>query len=239
MKQNKFFTYTLLSSFLLFTGCGKEQDIDKIADAQNCLDTATTAEADACVSKVDGIESSGANLIRCAGKFVKEGFNDPTKLANAIDSISGDTGATGSTAMIAALAFTAEGTLAENATSAEQALTYCERANSKGLILLSGLAHTASTLANLGGDSNLTGAELQALMGSLQNDATAQAAVGTAVASIYETSCTNNNTTTGAYCEQFASAIDSVSGGLSNTAGIGQQIMICYNDPTAAGCSGF
>lgn len=229
----------LIFFFLLATACGGPKDVDKIAEAQNCLDTAAAADADACVAKVDGIESSGAYLIRCAGKFVKEGFNDPSKLSGVMDSISGDTGADGSTAMMAALAFKAEATTALNSISAQQAFDYCTAANSKGLILLAGLSQTASVLGDLGGDADLTGPELKTLMGTKQNDPVAQEAVGTAVTSIYTTNCLNNNTTSGAFCEQFASAVATVPGGITNTTELGKQIMICYNDPTATGCTGF
>jgi len=239
MKQNRFFNYSVLSGFLILVACGGATDADKIAEAQNCLDVALASEAEACVSKVDGIESEGAYLIRCAGKFVKEGFNDPDKLAGAMSSIAGDTGASGSTAMMAALAFTAESTTALNSTSAQVALTYCTRANSKGLVLLSGLAQSATVLADLGADTNLTGPELQTLMGTLQGNPAAQAAVGTAVAAIYSSSCSGSSTTTGAYCEQFESVVATLPGGVTDTAALGQQIMICYNNPAAAGCTGF
>src|SRR5262245_51594471 len=98
MKKLYVSTLFIMGSLLLFTGCSKETDADKIADAQACLDTATAAEAATCVAKVDGLESPAAYLIRCAGKFVKEGYNDSTKLAAAMSNTSGtDTGSDGST----------------------------------------------------------------------------------------------------------------------------------------------
>jgi hypothetical protein len=238
MKQNSIFT-VLVGGLLFLSACGKETDTDKIAEAQTCLDTATAATAATCVEKVDGLYSQGAYLIRCAGKFVVEGYNDSTKLATAMNQISGNTGSSGSTAMMAALAFTAEATTALNSTSAQQAFEYCTLAKSKGLILLSGLAQTSSVLADLAGDTNLTGAELQALMGTQQNNPVAQAAVGSAVAAMYTTNCTNSQSTTGAYCEQFESALANVPGGITDTTELGKQIMICYNAPATAGCEGF
>jgi hypothetical protein len=227
----------------LTSGCGKETDADKIADAQSCLDTATASEAAACVEKVDGIESEAAYLIRCAGKFVKEGYSSPTKLANAMSNIAGsdNSGATGSLSVMAALAFSAETTSALNSASAQEAFTYCEKSNSKGMILLAGFVQTATVLANIGlNTTTLTGADLQALMGTLQTDPVAQAAVGSAVVGIYESNCVNgDDSAPGSYCQQFASAVSTVSGGTSNPTGIGQAIMICYNAPTTPGCSGY
>lgn len=241
MKHNFIFTAALLSSFLLLSACGAPTEADKIADAQNCLDRATPSTVDQCVEKVSGMETPNAYLIRCVGKFVKEGFNEPAKLAAALDNTSGNSGASGSTAMMAALAFKAESTPELNATSALEAQTYCTKANSKGLILLSGLPVIANTLASLGhiDPANISGTDVQNLMGTLQNNQDAQAAVGTVVSTIYQTSCSNNSSSAGNYCQQFESALTSVPGGLSNPGGIGQQIMICYNNPSAAGCTGF
>ncbi len=234
----------MLSLLVLISACGKETDADKVADAQSCLDAAQPADADACVSKVEGMESESAYLIRCAGKFVKEGFNNPTKIANALSNISGtnNSGATGSLAVMAALTFTAESTSALNAASAQQTFNYCEKANAKGLIMLAGFVQTATVLADIGlGDtSNLTSTDLQNLMGTLQSNPVAQEAVGTAVVAIYEANCaTGTASVPGNYCEQFKSAVSSVSGGLDNPTGIGQQIMVCYNAPSTPGCTGF
>lgn len=237
--KNSFLSTTLLcTSFLFLAACSGPKDSDKIADAQSCLDTAKPAEAPACVSKVDGIDSEGANLIRCAGKFVKEGFSDPAKLAATLNSTTGGSG--GGTAMMAALAFTTEATVDLNATSAQSAFDYCTKAKSKGMIFLSGLTNTSTSLAKLAGSitTNMTGDDLKNMMGNLQNDPNAQAVVGTAIATIYTTSCTNNGQTAGDYCDQFQAAIDSV-GGAQNTNQLGAQVMKCYNNPALPECAAF
>ncbi|MFN7824465.1 MAG: hypothetical protein ACK5P6_03800, partial [Pseudobdellovibrionaceae bacterium] len=59
-------------SSLLISGCGKETDADKIADAQACLDTATPANVSDCVDKVSGVSGKGAELIRCVAVYVKQ-----------------------------------------------------------------------------------------------------------------------------------------------------------------------
>jgi hypothetical protein len=232
----------LVPVLFLLAACGGPKDIDKIADAQNCLDRATASGAAECVSKVEGIDSQGADLIRCVGKFVKEGFNDPTKLSTAMTGLSaGGNGTAGSTAMMAALAFSAESTPALNSTSSQEALTLCNKAQSKGLILLSGLAQTSTTLAVLGATNpaTLTGAQLTTLMNTLATDPIAQTAVGSAVVAIYSSSCTGTGTTTGSFCTQFASAVATVPGGIADPAAIGAKIMACYTAPTTPGCSGF
>lgn len=230
----------LLTTTFSLVGCGGAKEVDKIADAQNCLDNAAPADVSACVAKVDGLESQAAYLIRCVGKFAKEGFNSPTKIANAMGSISNNSGSSGSTAMMAALAFQAESSSSLNASSAQEALSLCTQAKAKGLILLAGLASTATTLSALAGQnpSTLTGTDLQNLMGTLLNNPAAETAVGAAVTSIYSANCTNNSTTAGSFCTQFDSAVSRV-GGITETSAIGHQIMTCYNNPAAAGCSGF
>jgi hypothetical protein len=231
----------LLSLLVLFSSaCGKETDADKIADAQNCLDSATTAEAAACVSKVDGMESSGAYLIRCVGKFVKEGFSQPSKISNALASATGS-GSTGSAAMMASLAFTTESTDALNNTSAQQAFGYCTKAKSEGLIFLSGTVQIATSVGYLagvaGGIENMDGDELKTAMGTMKDDPVAQAAVGSAVVGIYESSCSGGNNATGDFCAQFNGVVASA-GGASNTNAIGQLVMTCYANPADAACVG-
>jgi hypothetical protein len=230
------------TSIFLLLGCGGAKDIDKIADAQTCLDQATSSQASDCVAKVDGLTSPAAYLIRCAGKFVREGYNQSTKLATALGQLSSSgSGSNGSLAMMAALAFKAESTAALNSTSAQQAFSYCTLAKSKGLILLSGLVQTSTVLAELGGASlaTLDGAALLALMGSQSSNPAAQAAVGGAIIGIYNSNCGTGQSTTGSFCTQYSSAIGSVSGGSSNVNGVGQRVMYCYANPTDTSCVGF
>lgn len=198
------------------------------------------------MQKVDGIESQGAYLIRCVGKFMTEGFGNSNKIPAALDALkSGGNGTTGSTSMIAALAFTAQSTEAANAASAQATLDYCTKAKSKGLVFLAGLSQTSTLLASLSASidlsnpSSINGTNLLAAMTVLAGNPAAQAAVGGAVVSMYESNCSTGQTTTGNYCEQFQSAVSTVSGGTTNPAGIGQQIMLCYTAPTTPGCSGF
>ncbi|PIS10039.1 MAG: hypothetical protein COT73_11555 [Bdellovibrio sp. CG10_big_fil_rev_8_21_14_0_10_47_8] len=240
MKTNQnalLFSVLALCSALILASCGGAKDIDKISDAQSCLDNATAAEAANCVEMVNGIESQGAYLIRCVGKFVKEGYTSPSKIADALSEINAGSGATASTSMIAALAFTAESTTTLNYESSEQALTYCTTAQSKGLIFLAGLAQTASVINYLAG-SVLSGADLQTNMATFASDPIAQAAVGTAVVAMYASNCSTGQSTAGSYCDQFSSAIDTA-GGTSNTSAIGLQAMTCYSNPAAAGCTGY
>lgn len=235
------------ASLLILAACEGPQDADKIADAQNCLDQATAEDVPVCVAKVDGIESEAAYLIRCAGKFIKEGFASPDKLANTLEGISGgETGVAGSMSMMAALAFQSEGSNALNAASADEALAFCTKANSKGMIQLSALAKTSTSLADLAEQiygsttdtTNMTGAELEQLMNDLKANPVASEVVGTAVAAIYTSSCADGGQAAGNYCQQFGAAVESV-GGIQNTVDLGSAIMTCYTDPARPECAAF
>ena len=238
---SNFLLVCLTSSSLILAACGGAKDIDKVAEAQNCLDTATSDQVAACVAKVDGLVTPAAYLIRCVGKFTKEGFNNPSKIANALSGISGGGSTSGSMTMRAALAFSSESTPALNAASAQEAMSLCSLSNSKGLILLSGLSSTSTTLSSLVGQdpSTLSGTDLQALMGTLSGNPQAESAVGSAAATIYETNCTGSQSNSSGICQQFDSAVSTVPGGTSNTSALGAQIMACYNNPATPGCSGF
>jgi hypothetical protein len=239
-------SFLLILCFTLLACKQGATDSDKILDAQSCLDKASADEAEDCVAKVDGINSQAADLIRCSGKFVGEGFSDPSKLSTAMANLTNSgNGTNGSTAMIAALAFTAESTETDNSNSAQDAFNFCTSAKAKGLILLAGLSQTATVLASLSASidlsnpSSITGTNLQTAMSALIGNPTASAAVGNAVVSMYSSNCTSGNSTTGNFCSQFQSVIDSTSGGTSNPSAVGDKLMTCYTTPATPGCSGF
>ncbi len=238
---------TLILMFALtinLIGCGKETEADKIADAQSCLDVATTATVDECLTKIEGLQSEGAYLIRCAAAFIKEGYSSPTKLSTALSNLSSGSGSNSgaaTTAVIAALAFTSKSTPTDNATYALDTYNTCVKSNSNGLVLLSGLSVTSTTLWALGlsGSSTPpTAAQLQTLMGTLANNSQAAETVGNAAVSMYESNCASSNSAPGSMCAQFQTAISSA-GGSSNPTAVGTQLMTCYSDPNATGCSNF
>jgi hypothetical protein len=230
---------------LALVGCGKETDADKIADAQYCLDYSDSTNVDQCLTKIEGLQSEGANLIRCGAAFIKEGYSSPTKLSTALTNISsGSGGSSGAatTAVIAALAFTTKSNATDNATFALDTYNTCVKSKSNGLILLAGLSLTSTTLWSLGlsGSSTPpTAAQLQTLMGTLASNPSAAATVGDAAVTMYQTNCATSNSAPGSMCAQFQSAVNTVPGGTSNPSGVGTQLLTCYSNPNASGCSSF
>lgn len=236
----------LLCSSLYLTGCGGIKDADKIANAQACIDSSTSATVNSCLSKIDGLESKSAYLLRCVAKFIEDGFNESTRLSQVFQQISNTSGASQGVQVMSILGFKNGATMAINKSNATQALTYCQNSESKGLIMLSALASTATTLSAFAVDSGIsqcTTLDSTCLTNALNSDAVknnpdAQALVGNAAIAAYNSNCTNGNTSSGSFCQQFGSAITQA-GGSSSSAAVGSQIMTCYSNPAAAGCQGF
>lgn len=228
--QNFIRIFTVVS-LLAANACGRK-DIDKIGEAQNCLDTSTRSTVSQCVEKVSGIESSGAYVIRCAATFIQDGFDDPTRLANALgnmtNSTTGSSGASASVAVMSVLAFTGGATSAQNSANAQTALAYCAKSASKGLILLSSIASIATTAVYLGSSTDMTTALTNA-----KDDPTAQGLVGDAAISAYTSNCTGTTVTSNAqFCNQFSTIVTNA-GGTSSSACVGKQLMYYYTNPTA------
>lgn len=183
---------------LTFNGCAKESELDTIKDAQMCLNKATTATAQSCVSKISGLATDQANQLKCAAYFIQEGYGTPTKLIDAIKNA--DTGgSTSSVNMIAELSFSTE-------TQSSLAFNVC---NSSGIPVYSQLSSLVqiSTLAKTLG--SLTPSSTPA------DYATAIATIppttlGNLVTTTYQASCTGSSSSGDAlkeYCDQLGGAL--------------------------------
>lgn len=222
---------------LFLVACSKKSDQDKVAEAQNCLDGATSATFQTCVDMVQGLETKAAYTIRCIGKFVEEGFNESTRLSSAMNNLSSSGSSSQTLSIMAVMAFQKNASLAVNTANAQAAMNYCSQGNSKGLTMLSMLssvATTAAEVANLTGNLNST--NLQAAMASIAANPTASTAVGNAVLAAYQANCTSGATTAGGLCTQLSSAVGS---NTNNPQAIGQAIATCYGAPSTPGCTGF
>ena len=228
----------LLAALTLTLSACKETDQDKVADAQDCLDNASMASAQQCVDMVEGIESKGAYLIRCSAMFIQEGFMDASRLSSAMDAIENDGGSNGSTAMMSVLSFRNFGaTTGENETAANLAVSYCDKAGSKGLVMLASISSIATTAAAIAGDTTPSQAQIQAALGTMAGDVppydAQTVAAGSAAVAAYESNCAGDGGSFGQFCEQFESAI----GGATDPGQIGAQLAQCYT--TAGLCPGF
>lgn len=134
-----------LGAVFLIIGCGAK-DADKIGDAQICLDKATTAsQADTCMSKVDGIETSSAYGIRCSAKFIAEGFGSPSRIVDVFSSLDGGGDVND---LMSLITFTAKGSITADTTSAADTFQYCYNSGGKGSTLLVSFSNIAMSLYN-------------------------------------------------------------------------------------------
>lgn len=224
---------------LSLSGC-QETEQDKIADAQSCLDESSSSTAQACVDMVSGIESKGAYLIRCSAMFIREGFMDASRLSDAMDAIENDGGANGSTAMMTVLSFRNLGvTPAENEAAANLAVSYCDQAGSKGLLMLASISAIATTSAALAGTTNPSQAQIDAALTAISSGAqpAQAAAVGSAAEAAYEANCAGDGGSFGQFCDQFQSVVDAMPPGYTSE-DLGEKLAQCYTAPTPD-CQGF
>ncbi|MEI7973211.1 MAG: hypothetical protein WCH11_02465 [Bdellovibrio sp.] len=204
--------FVLVGSVGLLSGCANKKEADKVVDAQACLNASSQGTALDCVSKVEGLDSSAANTIRCAAIFIRQGFSNPTFVAQAANQVKSGSGKSATLAIMTAFEFKALASVSENYTMSQDALKYCSQSGSKGLGFLATSASLATTSKYLSfvivgacGSAGDTAAQLTCL--KTQNNTTADAAVGTVVAAAYQTNC--QGTQAGAnkeFCSQFATA---------------------------------
>lgn len=151
-------TTYLISSFLLsvtLLGCGSAKDVDKIGDAQQCLNTSTASTAMSCTSKVDGMTSTGSYNIRCAAAFIREGFTDPTKYTTAFSQLNGSGGTANFMGLVS---FSSAQNITTDASNANTTFSDCYSAGAKGKTLISAFGYFSTALMkffyDISGDSD-------------------------------------------------------------------------------------
>lgn len=183
---------------LAFTGCAKENELDTIKDAQMCLNKATTATAQSCVSKLANIATEQASQLKCAAYFIQEGYGTPTKLIDAIEAADSGSGSS-SVNMISELSFS-------SATQSSAAFDVC---NSSGIAVYSQLSSLVqiSTLAKVAGglSSSSTPAQFATAINTLPSST-----LGDLVNTTYESSCSGSSSNGEAlqkYCTELGSTL--------------------------------
>ena len=202
---------------LVCTSCENE-DMDKIAQAQDCLDnvpSSNPASASSCMSYVDGLESQQANIIKCSIKFLSGGLTT-TKISDAYKQLNDNSVTDKEAFYISMLALSP-------ATLATEAATYCERSGVKGLIYLANLSVVGSMMMDAIGVTGVPDAT------DVQNALTTCAsapntcndtAIGSAVIVVAESYCAGTSADSGV-CSQINAAIAAAG---TDPAAIAQQI---------------
>ena len=144
----------LLGCLFMSTGCGSAKEVDKIGDAQQCLNEATSSTAMDCVTKVEGLTSTGSYNIRCAAAFVREGFANPTKYTTAFSGLSGGKG---TSSFMGLVSFSSTANITTDAANAATTFSDCYAAGAKGKTLISAFGFFSTALmkffADAGGSS--------------------------------------------------------------------------------------
>lgn len=148
MKQHitKFSSLALTAlAAIAFLACSQENEEDrKIAAALACLDAAKTmADSDICQSKVSGMETEQAYLIRCSANFIAQGITGST-LASAFSQLN-KTPATGSqtSSMLSFLVFTKTSALNTSALT----MSNCAKSGVQSSKGLAAMVSAASAIA--------------------------------------------------------------------------------------------
>jgi hypothetical protein len=196
-----------LASGLLLSAC-ENKEVASIAEAQHCLDKATPATAESCLSHISG-DTPQAFMIRCSVRFIKEGFTT-SRYVKAFKQISeskaGD-------ATITALAFFKFGQRADM----DATLADCSKSGSKGMIQLAQLADIATfVVTDMGGGAfddiydpdtgEVDTGKLDNLKNTVLNDSTKDEELGEKAMQLSEVLCGAGKEDT-SICEDLNEAI--------------------------------
>jgi len=193
-KTTMLLSATALMAVMTLTSCTEESELDTIKDAQMCLNTATQATAQSCVSKLSGIATEQASQLKCAAYFIEEGFGSPTRLLDAIEAADGSGGTVG---MISQLKFT-------SSAKSTAAFGVC---NGSGIAIYSQLSSLVqiSTLANTLGASATTPAEFATAINAMP-----ALVLGEVVLATYASSCSSqsgNGEALESFCGELSGAV--------------------------------
>lgn len=140
--------------FSVMSCSSKSTDMDKIVEAQECLDAyARTGEGtlDDCEAKVEGLETASAYGIRCATGYLREGFTTQNFI-DAIDTLS-SVNAGNIETFLGLMTFNNAGTataadVAENYQQAQLVYGYCATSMRKVATMLSTFSYLVNALHN-------------------------------------------------------------------------------------------
>lgn len=226
---------TLAIFSMLFLSACSEKDVDKVGDAQNCIDTATNANVTKCLDKIKGINTPAAYAIRCSAKFIEEGFDEPSRFVTAFQQLDNSSGSGSSTlGFMGVLAFSSNSDWTTNETNANLAMEYCEKSESPGMITLAGAAKIATSMAKIASsvlDGNLSQADMEAALTSCTGDTTCQTAIGSATIAIYNSSCSGDTKTNKDFCADIEGAITNAGVSADDPAAVGAALAAILAHP--------
>ena len=159
MKNTKLILVMLATLFLV--SCEeKVTDLDKVIDAQECLDQYTIAGAgdiDTCLAMVEGLDTPAAHNIRCSAGYIGEG-KTTSILVNAFSQLETVT-ANSVEDFLGIISFRSAGTgsagnVNSNYNTANETNNYCARSLAKGATILSTYTFITNALYKYSCDNN-------------------------------------------------------------------------------------
>lgn len=204
----------LLALSLLNFGCVK-RDIDKISEAQDCLDQSDSSNSLACMEKVEGLESAGSHLIRCSAYFIDQGFAEPSRLASVAQQVTNGSGdpAQNTFGALSIMGFVAtKYSMSENYDKSELAFNSCSKSKSGGLVYLSSITRISTALLkdlafNPGSGTPPTATEIENTLCDPALSSPTKIAIGMAAIAAYQNDCITRKTESDEVCQQYAAAL--------------------------------
>lgn len=149
MKKSNLFVCGFL--ILTLTSCGKETDVDRLGDAQACLDKqdgSNPTAVDKCLEPVESISSRAAEGLRCTAGFLKEDLATGYRIVEGFDRLGSSPSSDKTLEMMEILTFTSAGALADDLENSETTYNSCLLSQGKGSTLLASFSYFAMALVN-------------------------------------------------------------------------------------------
>lgn len=215
----------------LLGACSGTTDEEKVGDAQFCLDEiplglstqVRTTRVNTCIAKLGSVNSASANLIRCSGNFLIEGFSEPATITDIMNKLGDQQANSGTVVMMQALAFDSQGDTASNQAFATETFNYCEASGSPGYTLVASFSKMATALsevASIFDDGQLSQTEIDQLATQTP------AVIGATAQAAYQASCSGDQANV-ELCTQLGNAIQSSNG---DSTVIGQSLLNAWKN---------
>jgi hypothetical protein len=191
---NKLVLIFLASIF--FFGCSNNKDMEKVGNAQQCLDKSSSDTASGCLTEIEGLTSKEAYLVKCAGGFIAEGFNDPTRLVSALQNAkSNNGGGSSATTVFSVLAFYKQTDPTLNVALAEKTYNNCTASENTGFSLIAALSNMATKIT-AGSHTPDTMFSTDNLATTIQNISNPET-LGAIATAAFQASCSSGTTSSG------------------------------------------
>ena len=247
-------TVLALFAAVSLSGC-KQTDIDKVADAQECLDAYARnggGDLTACETKVDGVTTPAAYGIRCATGYIREGFGSAQSFIDAFNAMT-SVSASSVANFLQLITFDSAGygnttNVDANYYNAQRVYGYCAESLGKGATLLASFSFITNVLfkyecdnapgsgfmgtcdmSSANGPTTLATAIGVAITDGSGSTNSMKGDLGTIVVNTYTASC-STSTSNQQLCKFLKTAIDNA-GGTDNKTLVGDKFLNVLKNP--------